>query len=128
MRHSAIAIATVSALALGLAANPALADTVKVGVVLPFSGGVADIAQTELRGMKLYLKLHKAELGKHDIQLIERDSKEPSGATALALTRELITNDKVDILMGYQYSPDAIASAPVATQGKKLMVLANAQA
>src|SRR5690242_7431277 len=77
MRHSAIAIATVSALALGLAANPALADTVKVGVVLPFSGGVADIAQTELRGMKLYLKLHKAELGKHEIQLIERDSKEP---------------------------------------------------
>ena len=109
-------------------AGGASAETVKVGVVLPFSGGSADVAQSELRAMKLYLKLHKAELGKHEIQLIERDSKEPSGATALSLTRELLTSDKVDMLVGYQYSPDAIASAPVATQGKKPMILVNAQA
>jgi branched-chain amino acid transport system substrate-binding protein len=109
-------------------AGGAAAETVKVGVVLPFSGGSADVAQSELRAMKLYLKLHKAELGGHEIQLIERDSKEPSGATALALTRELLTSDKVDILLGYQYSPDAIASAPVATQAKKPMILVNAQA
>jgi branched-chain amino acid transport system substrate-binding protein len=116
------------ALCLAAAAAPAFAETVKVGVVLPFSGGVADVAQSELRAMKLYLKLHKAELGKHEIQLVERDSKEPSGATALSLTRELLTSDKVDILVGYQYSPDAIASAPVATQAKKPMILVNAQA
>ena len=109
-------------------AEGAAAETVKVGVVLPFSGGSADVAQSELRAMKLYLKLHRAELGGHEIQLIERDSKEPSGATALSLTRELLTSDKVDILLGYQYSPDAIASAPVATQGKKPMILVNAQA
>jgi branched-chain amino acid transport system substrate-binding protein len=109
-------------------AGGAAAETVKVGVVLPFSGSAADVAQSELRAMKLYLKLNKAELGGHEIQLVERDSKEPSGATALSLTRELLTSDKVDILLGYQFSPDAIASAPVATQGKKLMVLVNAQA
>jgi branched-chain amino acid transport system substrate-binding protein len=120
-------IASLSLAALALAGGAA-ADTVKVGVVLPFSGSAADVAQSELRAMKLYLKLNKAELGGHEIQLIERDSKEPSGATALSLTRELLTNDKVDILVGYQFSPDAIASAPVATQGKKLMVLVNAQA
>ena len=108
-------IASLSLAGLVLAGGAA-ADTVKVGVVLPLTGGTADIALTELRAMKLYLKLHKAELGRHEILLIERDSKEPSGATALALTRELITSDKVDILTGYQYSPDAIASAPVATQ------------
>jgi branched-chain amino acid transport system substrate-binding protein len=94
-------------------AGGAAAETVKVGVVLPFSGSSADVAQSELRAMKLYLKLHKAELGKHEIQLIERDSEEPSGASALALTRELLTSDRVDILVGYQYSPDAIASAPI---------------
>jgi branched-chain amino acid transport system substrate-binding protein len=114
--------------AAAVAASPAAAETVKVGVILPFSGGSADVAQSELRAMKLYLKLHKAELGKHEIQLIERDSKEPSGATALTLTRELLVSDKVDILVGYQYSPDAIASAPVVTQGKKPAILVNAQA
>ncbi len=122
---------TMSVLGLCLAglAMPAAAgaETVKVGVVLPFSGSAADIAQSELRAMKLYYKLHKAELGKHDIQFIERDSKEPSGATAQTLTRELVVGEKVDILLGYQFSPDAIASAPVATQAKKLMILVNAQ-
>jgi len=115
-------------LAGAVAALPAAAETVKVGVILPFSGGSADIALSEIRAMKLYMKLHKAELGKHEIQLIERDSKEPSGATAQTLTRELLVNDKVDILVGYQYSPDAIASAPVATQAKKPMIIVNAQA
>jgi branched-chain amino acid transport system substrate-binding protein len=109
-------------------AGGAAAETVKVGIVLPLTGGSADVALSELRAMKLYLKLHKAELGRHEIQLIERDSKEPSGATALSLTRELLTSDRVDILAGYQYSPDAIASATVATQAKKPMILVNAQA
>ena len=104
------------------------ADTVKVGVILPFSGMAADVAQSALRAMKLYYKLHKAELGGHDIALIERDSKEASGATAATLSRELVVQDKVDMLVGYQFSPDAIASAAFATQAKKPMILVNAQA
>jgi len=114
-------------LAIGAGAPQAAADTVKVGVILPFSGMAADVAQSELRAMKLYYKLHKAELGGNDITLIERDSKEPSGATAQTLTRELVVQDKVDMLVGYQFSPDAIASAPFITQAKKLAILVNAQ-
>jgi branched-chain amino acid transport system substrate-binding protein len=127
MLRGTLRIAGLSLTALVLA-GVAAAETVKVGVILPFSGGSADVAQSELRAMKLYLKLNKAELGKHEIQLIERDSKEPSGATALTLTRELLVSEKVDILVGYQYSPDAIASAPVLTQAKKPAILVNAQA
>ena len=125
-RRSACALlgATV---ALAAACIPAQAETVKVGVVLPFSGSAADVALSELRAMKLYYKLHKAELGGHDIELVERDSKEPTGATAARLTRELIVSDKVDVLVGYQFSPDAIASAPVITEAKKLAILVNAQ-
>lgn len=127
MSRGTLRIAGLSLAALVLAGG-AGAETVKVGVILPFSGGSADVAQSELRAMKLYLKLNKAELGKHEIQLIERDSKEPSGATALTMTRELLVSEKVDLLVGYQYSPDAIASAPVITQAKKPAILVNAQA
>lgn len=128
--HSPSWVGTLACLALAaVAAAPAAhADTVKIGVVLPFSGMAADVAQSELQAMKLYYKLHKAELGGHDIQLIERDSKEASGATAATLTRELVVQDKVDMLVGYQFSPDAIASASFATQAKKPMILVNAQA
>lgn len=124
--HRPLACAVAAAALMALAA-PAGADTVKIGVVLPFSGMAADVAQSELRAMKLYYKLHKAELGGHDIQLIERDSKEPSGATAQTLSRELVVQDKVDMLVGYQFSPDAIATAAFATQAKKPMILVNAQ-
>jgi branched-chain amino acid transport system substrate-binding protein len=127
MRDTSSLTALATALALAAFA-PAQAETVRVGVVLPFSGGAADVAQSELRAMKLYLKLHRAELGSHQIELVERDSREPSGATAARLTRELIISDKVDLLVGYQYSPDAIASAPVLTQAKKPAILVNAQA
>lgn len=122
-----LALATGVAAAAGTPA-PVLAETVRVGVVLPISGATADVALSEIRAMKLYYKLHRAELGRHEIRLIERDSKEPSGATAQAITRELLVNDRVDILVGYQFSPDAIASAPVATQAKKPMIIINAQA
>jgi branched-chain amino acid transport system substrate-binding protein len=40
--------------------------------------------------------------------------------------QELLTQDKVDAIIGFSYSPDAIASAPVISAGKKLAVIANA--
>jgi len=102
--------------------------TVKVGVVLPFSGPGGDTVEREEQAMRLYMKLHGKELGGIRIELIKRDSKEPSGATTRELVRELIFRDNVDILLAGQFSPDAIAAAPVVTQAKKLLILVNAQA
>jgi branched-chain amino acid transport system substrate-binding protein len=40
--------------------------------------------------------------------------------------QELLTQDKVDALIGWAYSPNAIASAPVVNAGKKLAIITNA--
>jgi branched-chain amino acid transport system substrate-binding protein len=40
--------------------------------------------------------------------------------------QELLTQDKVDVLAGWVYSPNAIASAPLVTAGKRLAVIMNA--
>ncbi len=45
-------------LALGLAAGVAQAQEVKVGLVLPYSGVGAELAQSIDRGVELYLKTH----------------------------------------------------------------------
>jgi branched-chain amino acid transport system substrate-binding protein len=45
---------------------------------------------------------------------------------AKTVTTELITNDKVQIVTGFVFSPSAIALAPVITQSKIPMVIANA--
>ena len=102
------------------------AATVRVGVVLTYSGGAAAFGQQIDRGMNLYLKHHPDELGSHELELIKRDSKRPGGDVAKTAVQELITREKVDLLAGFVFSPNAIASAPLATQGKVPMIIMNA--
>ncbi|MEZ5740527.1 MAG: ABC transporter substrate-binding protein [Burkholderiaceae bacterium] len=111
---------------LALAAPLANAANVKVGVVLTFSGGAAQFGQQIERGMNLYMKQHGADLGGHTIELIKRDSKRPGGDIAKTAVRELITREKVSMLAGFVFSPNAIASAELATQAKVPMIVMNA--
>ena len=109
----------------GFAAG-ACAQTVKIGVVLPYTGVGAEFGQQVDRGMQMFMKLNPEAFGPYKIELVKRDSKNPSGAEAKTAVQELIAQDKVDILTGFIYSPDAIASAPLATAAKKPMVIMNA--
>jgi branched-chain amino acid transport system substrate-binding protein len=120
-------LAAVAATAvMAVLARQATAQEIKVGIILPFTGVGAELAQQMDRGMEQYLKLNATQVKPYTITLIKRDSKAPDGATAKIATQELLTQDKVDVLGGYVYSPDAIASAPVVTAGKKLAVIMNA--
>ena len=108
------------------AAAGASAQTVKVGVVLPFTGVGAEFGQQVDRGIQMYMKLNPTAFGPYKVELVKRDSKNPSGAEAKTAVQELIAQEKVDILAGFIYSPDAIASAPLVTAAKKPMVIMNA--
>ncbi|MDH4095195.1 MAG: ABC transporter substrate-binding protein [Betaproteobacteria bacterium] len=116
----------VLAVAAALAAGGAQAQTVKVGVVLPFTGVGAEFGQQVDRGMQMFLKLNPGAFAPYKVELVKRDSKNPSGAEAKTAVQELIAQEKVDILAGFIYSPDAIASAPLATAAKKPMIVMNA--
>jgi branched-chain amino acid transport system substrate-binding protein len=106
--------------------SPVIADAIKIGVVLPYSGVNADLGNQIDMAFSLYIKLHGADIAPHMVQLIKRDEGPPSGAQAKTVSTELITNDKVRVLTGYVFSPSAIAVAPVVTQAKVPMVIANA--
>jgi branched-chain amino acid transport system substrate-binding protein len=115
-----------AAASLVLGARWVQAQEVKVGVVLPYTGVGAELAQQQDRGMELYLKTHADEIKPYKITLIKRDYKNPSGADAKIAVQELLTQDKVDAIAGWNYSPNAIATAPLITAGKKLAVISNA--
>ena len=115
----------IAAAALAVAGG-ASAQTVKVGVVLPFTGVGAEFGQQVDRGMQMYMKLNAGAFAPYKVALVRRDSKNPSGAEAKTAVQELIAQEKVDLLAGFIYSPDAIASAPLATAAKKPMVIMNA--
>jgi branched-chain amino acid transport system substrate-binding protein len=116
----------IAAAALGLAAGVAQAQEVKVGLVLPYTGIGAELAQQVDRGIEQYLKLHANDVKPIKITIIKRDAKDASGQTSKTVVQELLTQEKVDVLAGWIYSPNAIASAPVVRAGKKLAVIMNA--
>ena len=116
-------IIALAALATG---GAAAAQEVKVGLVLPYTGIGAELTQQAERGMELYLKLNADKVEPYKITFVKRDTKAPNGAEAKAMVQELLTQDKVDAIAGFVYSPDAIASAPLITAGKKLAVIVNA--
>src|SRR5262245_54047689 len=116
----------IPAVAAAMVASSAQAQEVKVGVNLPYTGVAAEIAQQMDRGMELYLKLNADKVKPYTIKLIKRDVKNPAGADAKIVVQELLTQDNVDIVTDSLYSPNAIATAPVVTAGKKLAVIMNA--
>jgi branched-chain amino acid transport system substrate-binding protein len=111
-----------------LAVSTALAGAqeIRVGVNLPYTGIGAEFAQLVDRGMELYIKLNADKVKPYKITLIKRDVKNPAGADAKIQVQELLTQEKVDILAGWIYSPNAFATAPIVTAGKKLSVIMNA--
>ena len=110
-----------------LAMGAALAqEPVKIGVVGPFSGGAADYGKQMEAGMKAWMKIHGDSVNGRKFELLVRDTGGPNPEVAKRLSQELVTRDKVDFLAGYGFTPEAMASAPVATESKTPMVVMNA--
>jgi branched-chain amino acid transport system substrate-binding protein len=109
-----------------LAAAPALAQQpLKVGLILPYTGQFTDASAQMDDAIKLYIKQHGDTVAGRKIEIIRRDDG-ASADVAKRMARELVVNDKVDILAGFAITPEALAVAEVATEGKKLMVVMNA--
>ena len=113
--------------ALALAGSAAaMAQEIKVGVILPFTGVGAELGQQSIRGVELYLKQNAEKLKPYTFTLIKRDEKDASGSTAKTVVQELVTQDKVDFLLGWVYSPNAIATAAQVTAAKVPAIIINA--
>ena len=100
--------------------------TVKIGLILPYSGQFADTATQMDNGIKLYLKKHGDMVAGRNIEIIRRDSGGPSPDVAKRLAQELVVRDGVDILAGFVLTPNALAASDVSEQAKKFMVIMNA--
>ncbi len=117
----------IAAACLALVASSApAADTLKIGVVAPFSGPFADSGRQMDVGMKAYLRIHGDTVAGKKIQILLRDTTGPVPEVAKRLAQELVVRDGVDFLAGFGLTPEALAVADVATQAKKPMVVMNA--
>jgi branched-chain amino acid transport system substrate-binding protein len=101
-------------------------DTIKIGIVMPFSGQFADTAAQMDNGLKLYMKQHGDTVAGKKIEIIRKDVGGINPPVAKRLAQELVTRDKVDILAGFALTPNALAASDVSKEAKKYMVIMNA--
>jgi branched-chain amino acid transport system substrate-binding protein len=99
---------------------------IKIGVISAYSGQFADTAVQIDNGIKLYMKQHGDTVAGKKIEIIRKDTGGPNPDVAKRLAQELVVRDGVDILAGFTLTPEALAAADVATEGKKLLVDMNA--
>ena len=110
-----------------LAASAANAQgTVKIGLIMPYSGQFADTAAQMDNAIKLYVKQHGDTVAGKKIEIIRKDSGGIAPDVAKRLAQELVTRENVDILGGLVLTPNALAVGDVSAQAKKFTVIMNA--
>jgi branched-chain amino acid transport system substrate-binding protein len=124
-----ILVGVVSFAAALCAAAPVDAQqTIKIGVILPYSGQFADPGAQADNGIKPYMQQRGDTVAGKKIEIIRKDTGGIAPDVAKRLAQELVVRDKVDILAGFSLTPNALAAADVSAQAKKLMVVMNAAA
>ncbi|HET7363505.1 MAG TPA: ABC transporter substrate-binding protein, partial [Burkholderiales bacterium] len=114
------------AAALALASAGALAQTIKIGFITSYSGLNGNLGPYMERAVRLYLKQHEKELGGVKVELLTRDDTGPNPDKARQLAQELVVRDKVNLLAGVIFTPNALAIAPIATEAKVPFIIMNA--
>src|SRR5205809_2195813 len=101
-----------------LALAPAQAqDSVKIGLILPMTGGQASTGKQIDNAVKLYMQQKGDTVAGKKIEVILKDDAAiPDNTKRIA--QELIVNDKVNVIAGFGVTPTALAVAPLATQAK----------
>jgi branched-chain amino acid transport system substrate-binding protein len=105
------------------------AQTVRVGHISTHSGPFATLGDHMDKGMRLYMKENADKLPRGvKIQLIVRDAGGPNPDKAKQLAQELVVRDKIQILTGVVFTPNAMAIAPLTQEAKLPFFIMNAGA
>jgi len=116
-----------SGIALALSLSTGFAQTIKIGFITSYSGLNGNLGPYMERAVRLYIKQHEKELPPGvKIELITRDDTGPNPDKAKQLAQELIVRDKVHLLAGVIFTPNAMAIAPLATEAKVPFIIMNA--
>ncbi|WP_038212023.1 ABC transporter substrate-binding protein [Xenophilus azovorans] len=120
-------LASAAAAALACIATAAQAqDALKIGLIATYSGPYADYGRQFDAGVALYLKEHGGKIAGRSVEIVKKDTGGPAPDASKRMAQELIVRDKVQILTGLDFSPNAYAVGAVATQAKVPTIVMNA--
>lgn len=90
---------------------------VKVGVVIPLTGGFQSNGRQIIAAIKAYVAAKGDQAGGKKIDLIIKDDGSVAD-NALRISQELVTKDKVSILTGFGNTPTALSVAQLSKRAK----------
>jgi branched-chain amino acid transport system substrate-binding protein len=125
MSRKHIALASFAA-ALAVAAPAVAQQTVKIGLIMPYSGQFADTATQMDNAIKLYVKQNGDVVAGRKLEFIRKDSGGIAPDVAKRLAQEMVVRDSVDIIGGLILTPNALAVGDVSAEAKKFTVIMNA--
>jgi branched-chain amino acid transport system substrate-binding protein len=120
-----IAILAAAAVLAGVAAHAA-EPPLKIGVITSYTGPSAVSGRNVDIAIDLWIKQHGDTVAGRKVELVKRDTGGPAPDLVKRQVQELIVRDKVDIIVGIDYTPNALAAAPVSTQAKMPILVVNA--
>lgn len=127
-KRSTLATLALAALtAMGAFGSAHAADEpLRIGMIATYSGPYADYGRQFDAGVALYLKEHGGKIAGRTVEIIKKDTAGPAPDAAKRIAQELIVRDKVSILTGLDFSPNAYAVGAIATQAKIPTLVMNA--
>jgi branched-chain amino acid transport system substrate-binding protein len=131
--HRFVAVVACCSLVVALAPPPMSAQTapagslppLKIGLIMSFTGGTTWAAKQSAASVGAWTKLFGDTAGGRKIVIITRDDTGIAPEVARRQAQELIVQEHVDILVGTNLTPNAIAVAQVSTQAKKPFFIVN---
>lgn len=97
-----------------------LPETIKIGFIGPLTGNAAAYGQDIKRGLDIYFE-ENPTIGESAVEVIYEDGK-CNGQDAANAAQKLVNVDKVQAIIGGQCSGETLAAAPIAEQGKVLLL------
>ena len=107
--------------AAALLSGLAYAKEVKIGVVLPLTGGIAAFGETSKRGLDLASEQNNTLSNGDKVKLIYVDDRSDKVEAATAV-QKLLDKDKVSVILGEVASSNSMAMAPIAEKAKTPMI------
>jgi branched-chain amino acid transport system substrate-binding protein len=116
MKRRILLWATGAALTLSVSLT-ASAQEIKIGLILPMTGPFTSTGRQIDAAVKLFVQQNGDSVAGKKVEVVLKDDGGVADATK-RLAQELIVRDKAAVLTGFGLTPLALATAPLATQGK----------
>ncbi|MEQ3551394.1 ABC transporter substrate-binding protein [Pseudonocardia nematodicida] len=100
---------------------------VSVGLVIPQSGVYAALGVDMQRGWDLWLAQHDNRIGGREVTTVVADEGE-TPQTGVPAVQRVLQSDQVDVVVGLVNSATALGAAPLMSEARKILVVANAGA